>query len=118
MVQYVTTVPREAMQALVRVQAHMLARIVVEILAADIACRVGMAILEYGPYGYRRCAIVSCDVVYADKITPRVYGTSWYQLVSLWYRVHVYLPWYIPMLTTPTCVPVAPERLYFKLFLR
>ncbi len=52
--------------------AHMLARIVVD---ADIACRVGMAILEYGPYGYRRCAILivsSCDVVYADKITPRV----------------------------------------------
>ncbi len=32
-----TTVLREAMQALVRVQAHMLARIVVEIRAADIA---------------------------------------------------------------------------------
>ena len=31
------TVLREAMQALVRVQAHMLARIVVEIRAADIA---------------------------------------------------------------------------------
>jgi hypothetical protein len=31
------TVVREAMQALVRVQAHMLARIVVEIRAADIA---------------------------------------------------------------------------------
>jgi hypothetical protein len=31
------TVRREAMQALVRVQAHMLARIVVEIRAADIA---------------------------------------------------------------------------------
>ncbi len=30
------TVLREAMQALVRVQAHMLARIVVEIRAADI----------------------------------------------------------------------------------
>ncbi len=32
-----TVVLREAMQALVRVQAHMLARIVVEIRAADIA---------------------------------------------------------------------------------
>jgi hypothetical protein len=32
-----TMVLREAMQALVRVQAHMLARIVVEIRAADIA---------------------------------------------------------------------------------
>jgi hypothetical protein len=31
------TVLREAMQALVRVQAHMLARIVVEIRAADVA---------------------------------------------------------------------------------
>ncbi len=31
------TVLREAMQALVRVQAHMLARVVVEIRAADIA---------------------------------------------------------------------------------
>ena len=31
------TVLREAMQALVRMQAHMLARIVVEIRAADIA---------------------------------------------------------------------------------
>ncbi len=31
------TVLREAMQALLRVQAHMLARIVVEIRAADIA---------------------------------------------------------------------------------
>ncbi len=34
---YVRTVPREALQALVHVQAHMLARIVVEIRAADIA---------------------------------------------------------------------------------
>ncbi len=34
---YSSTVLREAMQALVRVQAHMLARIVVEIRAADIA---------------------------------------------------------------------------------
>jgi hypothetical protein len=35
------TVLREAMQALVRVQAHMLARIVVEIRAADTAVELG-----------------------------------------------------------------------------
>jgi hypothetical protein len=35
------TVLREAMQALVRVKAHMLARIVVEIRAADIAVELG-----------------------------------------------------------------------------
>ncbi len=49
------TVLREAMQALVRVQAHMLARIVVEIRAADIA-------VELEPW----YTIVYCDVVYAD----------------------------------------------------
>jgi hypothetical protein len=36
----IETVHREAMQALVRVQAHMLARIVVEIRAADIAAEL------------------------------------------------------------------------------
>ncbi len=44
------TVLREAMQALVRVQAHMLATIVVELRAADIA-------VELEP----------CDVVHADN---------------------------------------------------
>jgi hypothetical protein len=38
------TVLREAMQALVRVQAHMLARIVVEIRAADMAVELGTVV--------------------------------------------------------------------------
>ena len=40
------TVLREAMQALVRVQAHMLARIVVEIRAADIAVETEFPVAE------------------------------------------------------------------------
>jgi hypothetical protein len=47
------TVLREATQALVRVQAHTLARIVVEIRAADIA-------VEFG-------TVVCRDVFYADN---------------------------------------------------
>jgi hypothetical protein len=50
------TVLREAMQALWRVQAHMLARIVVEIRAADIA-------VELEPYHM----VVYRDVFYADN---------------------------------------------------
>ncbi len=41
------TVLREAMQALVRVQDHMLARIVVEIRAADIAVELEPQLLVY-----------------------------------------------------------------------
>ncbi len=48
------TVLREAMQALVRVQAHMLARIVMEIRAAQ-RCRVGTSTVVYR------------DVFYADN---------------------------------------------------
>ncbi len=48
-----TTTETEATQALVRVQAHTLARIVVEIRAADIA-------VEFGTVVYR-------DVFYADN---------------------------------------------------
>ncbi len=74
------TVLREAMQALVRVQAHMLARMVVEIRSADLA-------VELEP----------CTVISSLLTTPTSFALELqYCVPSSWcyYRGRYAIPWY------------------------
>jgi hypothetical protein len=74
------TVLREAMQALVRVQAHMLERIVVEIRAADIA-------VELEPY--HGTMAVYRDVFYQKMVCWQRPTTIWYSSTMVVSPLHL-----------------------------